>query len=229
MLDMKELTDAAHEAGALFVWDLCHSAGAVPLDLNRADVDLAVGCTYKFLNGGPGAPAYLFAARRLHAEAVNPIPGWFGRDEPFDFGTRYTPASDARRFTTGTPQILSVAALEAAIDMWLTVDMTLVRAKSLALADQLIDLVDLETATPKEHAMRGSQVSFKHPNAYGIARALAEVGVVVDHRPPDIVRFGLTPLYTRHVEVWDAADKLSEVLRRRTHLEPRFATRVGVP
>jgi len=229
MLGMQELTKAAHEAGALFVWDLCHSAGAVPLDLIRADVDLAVGCTYKFLNGGPGAPAYLFAARRLHSELTNPIPGWFGRDEPFDFGVDYTPAPDARRFTTGTPQILSVAALEAAIDMWLTIDMELVRSKSLALAEQLMGLVDLESASPKEHSRRGSQVSFRHPNAYGIARALAEAGVVVDHRPPDIVRFGLTPLYTRYVDMWDAAEKLSEVLRRRTHLEPRFATRIGVP
>ena len=234
MLDMRELTQAAYDAGAVFVWDLCHSAGAVPVDLNGAEVDLAVGCTYKFLNGGPGAPAYVFAAGRLHGELNNPIPGWFGHDRPFDFGTGYSPAPDTRRFSTGTPAILSVAALEAAIDMWLTVDMAAVRTKSLALADLLIDQVrkrceGLELASPEKPDMRGSQVSFSHPNAYGIVRALAEVGVVGDHRPPDIARFGLTPLYTRYVDMWDAAEKLSEVLRRRTHLEPRFQVRVGVP
>src|SRR5216683_494274 len=199
MLDMRELTKAAHDSGALFVWDLCHSAGAVPLDLNGAEVDLAVGCTYKFLNGGPGAP-------------------------------------DSRRFLTGTPSILSVAALEAAIDLWLTIDIALVRSKSLVLADLLIDQVmrqcegfGLELASPQEPATRGSQVSFRHPNAYGVVRALAEVGIVGDHRPPDIARFGLTPLYTRYVDMWDAAEQLSDVLNRRTYLEPRFEVRAGVP
>jgi len=232
MLDMRELTKAAHDVGALFVWDLCHSAGAVPLDLNGAEVDLAVGCTYKFLNGGPGAPAYTFAARRLHGDLDNPIPGWFGHDQPFDFDSGYTPAPDARRFLTGTPAILSMAALEAAIDLWLTIDIALVRSKSVALADLLIQKCQgfgLELASPAEPSMRGSQVSFRHPNAYGLVRALAEVGVVGDHRPPDIARFGLTPLYTRYVDMWDAAEKLSEVLRQRTYLAPRFAARVGVP
>ena len=236
MLDMRELTKAAHDVGALFVWDLCHSAGAVPIDLNGAEVDLAVGCTYKFLNGGPGGPAYIFAARRLHGDLNNPIPGWFGHDHPFDFDSGYRPAPDARRFLTGTPAILSVAALEAAIDLWLTIDIALVRSKSLVLADLLIDQVrrqsegfGLELASPEDPATRGSQVSFRHPNAYGIVRALAEVGVVGDHRPPDIARFGLTPLYTRYVDMWDAAEKLSEVLRQRTYLAPRFAVKAGVP
>ena len=236
MLDLRELTKAAHDVGALFVWDLCHSAGAVPIDLNGAEVDLAVGCTYKFLNGGPGAPAYLFAARRFHGDLNNPIPGWFGHDQPFDFDSGYRPAPDARRFLTGTPAILSVAALEAAIDLWLTIDIALVRSKSLVLADVLIDQVrrqsegfGLELASPEDPATRGSQVSFRHPNAYGIVRALAEVGVVGDHRPPDIARFGLTPLYTRYVDMWDAAEKLSEVLRQRTYLAPRFAVKAGVP
>ena len=236
MLDLRELTRAAHDAGALFVWDLCHSAGAVPVDLNGAEVDLAVGCTYKFLNGGPGAPAYTFAAGRLHGDLTNPIPGWFGHDQPFDFDSGYRPAPDARRFLTGTPAILSVAALEAAIDLWLTVDIALVRSKSLVLADLLIDQVmrrcegfGLELASPQEPATRGSQVSFRHPNAYGIVRALAEAGIVGDHRPPDIARFGLTPLYTRYVDMWDAAEQLSDVLKRRTFLEPRFEVRAGVP
>jgi kynureninase len=236
MLDLRELTKAAHDAGALFVWDLCHSAGAVPLDLNGAEVDLAVGCTYKFLNGGPGAPAYTFAARRLHGDLINPIPGWFGHDHPFDFDSGYRPALDARRFLTGTPAILSVAALEAAIDLWLTIDIALVRSKSLLLADLLIDQVmrqcegfGLELASPEEPDIRGSQVSFRHPNAYGLVRALAEAGIVGDHRPPDIARFGLTPLYTRYVDMWDAAEKLSEVLRRKTYLEPRFEVKAGVP
>ncbi|HET7466844.1 MAG TPA: kynureninase [Candidatus Dormibacteraeota bacterium] len=229
MLGMKALTKAAHDAGALFVWDLCHSAGAVPLDLSDCDVDLAVGCTYKFLNGGPGAPAYLFAAARLHGDLINPIAGWFGHEKTFDFDSAYRAAPGARRFMTGTPVILAVAALEAAIDLWLTIDMNLVRSKSLALGDRLMGLVDLAPASPKQADMRGSQVSFRHPHAYGIVRAMAEVGVVGDHRPPDIARFGLTPLYTRYVDMWDAAEKLSEVLRRRTHLEPRFAVRVGVP
>ncbi len=236
MLDLRELTKAAHDAGALFVWDLCHSAGAVPLDLNSVDADLAVGCTYKFLNGGPGSPAYIFTASRFHSDVRNPIPGWFGHDHPFDFDSGYRPAPDARRFQTGTPAILSMAALEAAIDLWLTIDMGLVRSKSLLLADMLIDQVrwrcegfGLELASPEEPATRGSQVSFRHPNAYGLVRALAEVGVVGDHRPPDIARFGLTPLYTRYVDMWDAVEKLSDVLRRRTYLEPRFEVKVGVP
>jgi len=236
MLDLRELTKAAHDTGALFVWDLCHSAGAVPLDLNGAEVDLAVGCTYKFLNGGPGAPAYTFAARRLHGDLGNPIPGWFGHDQPFDFDSGYRPAPDARRFLTGTPAILSVAALEAAIDLWLTVDIALVRSKSLVLADLLIDQVmrqcegfGLKLASPEEPANRGSQVSFRHPNAYGLVRALYEAGIVGDHRPPDIARFGLTPLYTRYVDMWDAAEQLSDVLKRRTFLEPRFEVRAGVP
>ncbi len=236
MLEMHELTKAARDGGALLVWDLCHSAGAVPLDLNEAEVDLAVGCTYKFLNGGPGAPAYIFAAGRLHGDLNTPIPGWFGHDQPFDFGAAYTPETDARRLMAGTPPILAMAALEAAIDMWLTIDIAQVREKSLALGNLLINLVrrkcdgfGLQLASPEEAAVRGSQVSFRHPNAYGIVRALAEIGVVGDHRPPDIARFGLTPLYTRYVDMWDAAEKLGEVLRRRTHLAPRFAVRAGVP
>ena len=236
MLDMRELTDAAHEAGALVVWDLCHSTGAVPLDLGAAGVDLAVGCTYKFLNGGPGAPAYLFAATHLHHDLANPIAGWFGHDQPFDFASDYKPAPDARRFITGTPMILSIAALEAAIDMWLTIDIAMVRSKSIGLANVFIELVNkrcdgygLELASPEDPAIRGSEVSFRHPNAYGIMRALIEAGVIGDHRPPDIARFGITPLYTRYVDIWDAVERLREVLTRGTHLEPRFATRVGVP
>jgi kynureninase len=219
LLDMRRLTAAAHAAGALVLWDLCHSAGAVPVDLGGCDVDLAAGCTYKFLNGGPGAPAFVYVARRLVGQLANPIPGWFGHADTFAFAEGYTPASDSRRFLTGTPGILGLAALEGALEVWDEVDVQQVREKSTRMGDLLIELLDtacagsdVEVVSSREAAQRGSQVSVSVPRAGEVTARLAARGVIADHRPPDVVRFGLTPLYTRYRDLASAVDILRSVL-----------------
>lgn len=221
MHDMARLTRAAHQAGALILWDLCHSVGAVPLDLDGCDVDLAVGCTYKFLNGGPGAPAFVYANDRLSPRLRSPIPGWFGHADSFAFGESYEPAPDARRFLTGTSGILGLAALEGALRLWDDVDIAEVRSKSVLLGQYFIQLLDercgqagVEVISPRDGSQRGSQVSIRVAHAERVSRALAEQDVITDYRPPDVVRFGLTPLYTRFVDVWDAVDRLGLLLRR---------------
>jgi kynureninase len=236
MLDMAELTEAAGAAGALFVWDLCHSAGAVPVDLAEAGVDLAVGCTYKYLNGGPGSPAFIHVSSRFQDRLRSPIPGWFGHQDTFAFGSEYAPAGGARRFQAGTPGILGLAGLEVAVDLWLDVDMATARAKSVALSELLIDRVGercaphgVGLASPRDPALRGSHVSLTHPDAHGVVQALGAAGVIADHRPPDLVRLGLTPLYTRFVDVWDAIEILAEVLDSQTYREAAFAVRERVP
>lgn len=236
MLDLPMLTRRAHEAGAVVVWDLCHSAGAVPVNLGAAGVDLAVGCTYKFLNGGPGSPAYLYARKDLHPKLDNPVPGWFGHRDTFAFGPSYAPAEDAARFQTGTPVILALAALEASIDLWLEADVEEIRQKSVALAELLINRVEarcpdggLTLASPMNADVRGSHVSLRHEHAYGVVQALAARGVIGDWRPPDLVRLGLTPLYTRYRDVWDAVESLADVITSREHLDPKFAIRARVP
>ncbi|MDQ6774076.1 MAG: kynureninase [Candidatus Dormibacteraeota bacterium] len=236
LLDMAEITARAHEAGAIAVWDLSHSAGALPIDLNAADADLAVGCTYKFLNGGPGAPAFIYAARRLHASLETPIPGWFGHADTFAFGESYAPAGDVARFQSGTPGILGLTALDSALDIWLEADMEQVRAKSIALADLLAARVDercaglgVEVGSPRRASERGSQVCLRHALASQVVQALGARGVIVDCRPPDVIRFGLTPLYTRFVDVWDATEALAQVLETGAHLDPLHASRARVP
>lgn len=219
LLDMRELTRAAHEAGALVLWDLCHSAGALPVDLGACDVDLAAGCTYKFLNGGPGAPAFLYVARRIAGRLRNPIPGWFGHADTFAFAERYAPAAGVRRFLTGTPGILGLAALEGALEVWDGVDLRQVREKSSRMGDLLIELIDdacagrgVTVVSPREAVARGSQVSISVARAGEVTDRLAERGVVADYRPPDVVRFGLTPLYTRYVDLAAAVEALRTVL-----------------
>jgi kynureninase len=219
LADMAAVTQLAHDAGALVLWDLCHSAGALPVALDACDVDLAVGCTYKFLNGGPGAPAFLYAARRLHDRLRSPIQGWFGHGDQFGFGDRYEPAPGVARFLTGTTGMLGVAALEGALDVWDGVDLAAVRAKSMALGDVLIDLLDgrcaglgVTVASPRDAARRGSHVALRHPRAGVLADRLAARGVVTDFRPPDLIRCGLTPLYTRFVDLWRAVEVLREEL-----------------
>jgi kynureninase len=236
MHDLAGLTAAAHAQGALALWDLCHSAGAVPVDLGAAGADLAVGCTYKFLNGGPGAPAYLYAASRLQAELSSPIAGWFGHASTFSFEDSYEAAPGVERFLAGTPPIVSLAALEAALDLWQGVDIEAVRGKSMALAALVVGRADDRLAphgvrvfSPREAAQRGSQVSLGHPSAYQLTRALAERGVVCDFRPPDILRVGLTPLYTGFVDVWDAMEIVEEVLEQRSYEDERFGVRLRVP
>lgn len=230
--DLAALTRAAHAVGALVLFDLAHSAGALPVELNAADVDLAVGCGYKFLNGGPGAPAFLFVAERHHATAANPLPGWLGHAEPFAFAPTYEPAPGVRRFLCGTPPVLSLAALEVGVDSMLAAPIARLREKSMALGNLLLERVrgrcaefGVEPACPLEAERRGSQVSFRHPAAYAVVQALIERGVIGDFRPPDVMRFGLAPLYLRYVDIWDAAEALREVLATRGWDQPRFARR----
>ena len=226
--DMARVTEAAHHAGALVMWDLSHSAGAVPVDLNAARVDLATGCGYKFLNGGPGAPAYLFVARRWHEALLPAISGWMGHAAPFDFQGRYRPAAGIKRLLAGTPSILGMAALEVGVDLWLAVDQAAAWRKSQALGDLFIRLLDeidgfdLQVASPRGATQRGSQVSVRHPQAYRVMQALIDGGVIGDFRHPDLMRFGFAPLYTRYVDAWDAVVRLAQVLRSRAWARPEY-------
>jgi kynureninase len=217
--DMKRLTALAHATGALVVWDLSHSVGAIPLDLKDADADFAVGCGYKFLNGGPGAPAFMFAAERLHPSLASPISGWMGHAEPFAFSDAWRPAAGIERLLAGTPPILGLAALEAGVDLMLDADMATIAAKSAQLFDVFKGLMDERLAgrgftciSPVDAAERGSHIAFSHPNGFAIMQALIARGVIGDYRRPDILRFGLTPLYLSYADVWRAVDLLAEIM-----------------
>lgn len=217
--DMVRLTAQAHAHGALVLWDLSHSAGAVPVDLESAQADFAVGCGYKYLNGGPGAPAFLYVARRLQASASTPLTGWFGHERPFAFGPDYAPAPGVGRFQAGTPPILGLAALEASVDLLLQADAGQLLAKSRALTQAFVGLVEshcaglgLELISPREPASRGSHVAFRHPRAEAILPRLLERGLIGDFRTPDALRFGFAPLYNRYADAWHAASILREAL-----------------
>lgn len=232
--DMAAITRAAHEAGALVVWDLSHSAGAIPVDLNAANADFAIGCGYKFLNGGPGAPAYLFAAARHHA-ATPVLSGWFGHARPFDFEEDYDPAAGIERFQCGTPPVLGLSALEVGVDLMLEADMAEIRRKSLALGDLFIeqmrplcDAYGFELISPQDHAMRGSQVAYAHPQGYQIVQALKEYDVIADFRAPDILRFGLTPLYLRYRDMVETVARLEKVCATRAWDKPQYHQRAAV-
>jgi len=253
LLDMAAITAAAHAAGALVIWDLAHSAGAVPVDLKLADADFAVGCGYKYLNGGPGAPAFVWAhprhtARMDREQLRQPLSGWLGHAAPFEFTTDYRPALGIQRFVCGTPPVLSLAALECGVDVFMKAEahggLAALRRKSLALGALFTELVEARCAdrgltlvTPREPALRGSQVSFAHPDGYAIMQALISRGVIGDFRagtadaPPEsshLLRFGFTPLYTRFVDVWDAVEHLAEVLASGEWREARFNQRAAV-
>ena len=238
--DMAAVSRLAHEAGALMLWDLAHSAGALPVDLHAGDADFAVGCGYKYLNGGPGAPAFVWVHPR-HAERFwQPLAGWMGHAAPFEFDPAYRPAPGIARYQCGTPAVLSLAALECGVDTLLAAaplgGMAALRAKSLALTDLFIALVDercaghgLECITPREHARRGSQVSFaRGEGAFAIVQALIARGVVGDFRAPDVMRFGFTPLYLRFVDVWDAVEHLRQVLASGEWQQARFNRKAAV-
>ncbi|MBO9697337.1 MAG: kynureninase [Sphingopyxis sp.] len=232
--DMAAITRAAHDAGALVVWDLSHSAGAIPVDLNGANADFAIGCGYKFLNGGPGAPAYLFAAARHHA-ATPVLSGWFGHARPFAFEEDYDPAAGIERFQCGTPPVLGLSALEVGVDLVLEADMAEIRRKSLALGDLFIERMQplcetygFELASVKEHAARGSQVAYAHPQGYQIVQALKEFDVIADFRAPDILRFGLTPLYVRYRDIVDTVARLEKVCATRAWDKPQYHQRAAV-
>ena len=245
MHDMQTITRRARDAGALIVWDLSHSAGAVPVDLQRCEADFAVGCGYKYLNGGPGAPAFAWA----HSEHIEwmddtgwrqPLSGWLGHAAPFAFSPEYQPAWGMARFVCGTPPVLSLAALECGVDTVLAAEdaggMRVVREKSMALTQLFIELVEqrcaghqLTQASPRLAGERGSQVSFAHPtHGYEIMQALIARGVIGDFRAPDILRFGFTPLYTRFTDVWDAVDRLRAVLESGEWRDARFSVRAAV-
>jgi kynureninase len=238
--DMAALSAAAHRHGALAVWDLAHSAGALPVALHRDGADFAVGCGYKYLNGGPGAPAFVWVHPR-HAERFwQPLAGWMGHAAPFAFAPNYQPAPGVARYLCGTPPILSLAALECGVQTVLAAEplggLDALRSKSLALTDLFIELVGqrcaghgLQCLTPHEHARRGSQVSFARvQGGYAIVQALIARGVVGDFRAPDVLRFGFTPLYTRFVDVWDAAEHLRQVLESGEWQQARFQTKAAV-
>jgi kynureninase len=228
--DIAALTERARNAGALAIWDLCHSAGAVPLDLNRDGVELAVGCGYKYLNGGPGAPAFLYVAEHLQDRLVSPLQGWMGHAAPFDFTDGYQPAPGIDRFLAGTPPILSLAALEGGTDAFDGVSMDAVWAKSVALFDLFRQLMadrcpELDCVSPADPDRRGSHIAFRHPHAFEICQALIATGVMGDFRAPDVIRFGLTPLYLRYQDVWNAVERCAKIVHHRRWDRPEFRAR----
>lgn len=231
--DAAAITTRVHAAGALMLWDLAHAAGAVPVALDEIGADAAVGCSYKYLNGGPGAPAWIYVATRHQNRLDLPLTGWQGHAEPFALEPGYRPAPGIERGRVGTPPVLSMRALDAALDVFDGVAMSDVRATSLRLSALVMDFADahlpqVEVVTPREPARRGSQVALRMPGAFEVTQALVARGVIGDFRAPDLVRFGLTPLYLRHVDVWDAMDVLRDVLESGAWRDPRYAVRRAV-
>jgi kynureninase len=234
--DMAAITRATHAAGALVVWDLAHSAGALPVDLKGSDADFAVGCGYKYLNGGPGAPAFVWVHPRHADRFWQPLSGWMGHAAPFEFSPGYRPGAGIARYLCGTPAVIAMTALECGVDTVLAADMAALRRKSIALTELFIELVEgrcaghgLTLASPPDPAQRGSQVSFSHPDAgYPIMQALIARGVIGDFRAPDILRFGFTPLYVRYLDVWDAVEQFVQVLESGEWREARFHQRAAV-
>lgn len=235
MHDMNAITAHAHAKGALVIWDLAHSAGAMPVDLTGANADFAIGCGYKYLNGGPGAPAFVYVAQRHQANFSQPLAGWMGHSQPFAFDWKYQPAEGIARYLCGTQPVLSMTALECGIDVMLEADLALMRQKSVAMADLMIQLVEqrcgafgLELVTPRDGNTRGSQVSYSHPQGFPIMQALVAAGVIGDYREPNILRFGFTPLYVSYTDIWDMVEILTNILSNRTWEQPQFQRRGNV-
>ena len=233
--DMRELTAAAHDCGALVIWDLAHSAGAIPVALDDCAVDMAVGCGYKFLNGGPGAPAFLYLAQRHQNQVVQPLSGWFGHAAPFAFDPVYAPAAGISSYQAGTPGVIGMQALDAALDLFGDVEPDSLRRKSLALTAFFMEvlaatpaLADMQLLTPTQDDRRGSQVSLRHPEAHAIAQCLIADGVIVDFRDPDIVRFGFAPLYNSFADAAVALERLSQVLSTGAYRQQRYRQRAQV-
>lgn len=233
--DMETITRRAHDHGVLVVWDLSHSAGAMPIDLDGTGADFAVGCGYKYLNGGPGAPAYLYVAERHQAKVDPVLCGWMGHASPFEFSSEYKPADGVARNLCGTPGVLGMAVLETALEVFADVNMERLREKSMQLGDLFIDLIDgrcgdydFKLLSPRDATARASQVSFAHKDGFRIMQALISKGVIGDFRAPDVMRFGLTPLYLRHVDIWDAVETLREIMEKGLWREDRFDQRQAV-
>ncbi|WP_413720296.1 kynureninase [Silicimonas sp. MF1-12-2] len=231
--DMPALTARAHELGALFIWDLAHSAGALPVDVTTGHADFAVGCTYKYLNSGPGGPAFIYVAPEHADVAPAPLSGWLGHEAPFAFDLDYRPGAGIDRMRVGTPPILQLAALHAALDVWTGVNMADVRARSIELSELFIAGVEascpqLELASPRNPSRRGSQVSFRFEHGYELMQALIAEGIIGDFRAPDIMRFGFTPLYLSTDDIHRAIAVLSRILEAGTWDQPRFRTRQAV-
>ena len=231
--DMARLIEKAHRAGALVVWDLAHSAGAIPVDVTGAKADFAVGCTYKYLNSGPGGPAFIYIAPHLANQVRPALAGWLGHAAPFAFEPDYRPAEGVSRMRVGTPPILQLVALDAALDVWEGVDMADLRARSLELQQIFIDRVttacpEMTLASPVDPDARGSQVSFRHADGYAIIQALIARGVIGDFRAPDILRFGFAPLYLSHADIKHAARTLCEVMAARAWDTPEYHQRAAV-
>lgn len=235
MYDMRAVTRLAHERGVLTVWDLAHSVGAVPVDLHDAQADFAVGCTYKYLNGGPGSPAFVWVSSGLGEDCRQPLSGWWGHQRPFDMAVAYEPAQGVRQYLCGTQPIVSMSLIECGLDIALQAGMDAVRRKSLALSDLFIALVEQRCAdhpltliTPRDHAVRGSHVSFRHPHGFEVMQALIARGVIGDYREPQVLRFGLTPLYLSYADVWDAVEILKDILDCKTWDSAQFRQRTAV-
>ena len=233
--DMAAITKKAQAVGAAAVWDLCHSVGAMPVDLNGCNVDFAVGCTYKYVNCGPGAPSLLFVAKRHHGKYTQPLTGWYGHADPFGFERDYRPVDDVRQMLTGTQATASLSIAEIGIDIMLRADMQQIRDKSMRMTDLFIELVEarcgdhgFELISPRNAKQRGSHVSFHNDDGYSIIRAMHDQGVVCDFRAPGKMRFGFAPLYIRYVDVWDAADRLHNILANDTWKEPKYQVRATV-
>jgi kynureninase len=235
LLDMQKLTELAHNMGVLVIWDLAHSAGALPIKLDECQVDFAVGCGYKYLNGGPGSPAFLYVAERHQQSCQQPLSGWMGHEQPFAFNPEYHASESIHKYLCGTPSILALSALDAALDTWCNVDIHQVREKSLALAELFIQLVGqkeslraLILCSTLVKEKRGSQIAYSHDNAYAICQALIEKGVIGDFRAPNILRIGFTPLYTSYSDIWNAVETLSDIVENNVFLEARFHQKTKV-
>ena len=233
--NINDITRLAHENGALVIWDLAHSAGAVPLRLDEWAVDFAVGCGYKFLNGGPGAPAFIYAAKRHQDHLSQPLAGWMGHHSPFSFDPSFKCSKGPKQFLSGTPNILSMLALDTALDLFYNIDMESVFTKSVSLSRLFIDLFDhypslqvFDLVSPRDAKLRGSQIALSHPDAYPISQALIDKDVIVDFREPNILRFGITPLYTRYQDIWQAVHILNKLIESRTHQQAKYQVRKTV-
>jgi kynureninase len=235
LFDIERMTAITHAAGGLIVWDLSHSAGAMPIQLSEHNVDFAAGCGYKYLNGGPGAPAFVYVAERHHSVVDQPLTGWFGHKDPFAFSHAYEPAAGMGRMLVGTTQMLSMVALESALQLWADVDLNALRVKSMAMGDLFIRLINerlhtygFTVVSPRDAAQRGSHVSMTHENGYAIMQALIARGIIGDFRAPDILRFGFTPLYVGFTDLWDCVDALADIMQSGAWDTPAFTTRKTV-